>query len=466
MEMLKVKGSKIVDASGREIRLRGTCVGGWMNMENFLDGYPGSEHGLRSVFSDTLGPERTKFFFDRWLDHFFAEDDVKFIARTGSTVVRIPLNYRHFERDEDPFNFMEEGFQRLDKAISWCGTHGLYVILDLHAVQGWQNPDWHCDNQNRVSLFWTHKLFQDRFIRLWEEFARHYKGNPVVAGYNVMNEPVTNAPRGRFPIGDYKPRWDFMNAVYRRAVAAIRAIDPDHIIFLEGDLFSSKFSGMEAPFADNLVYSSHNYLQIAFRDVLYPGKSGKETWDEKRVRKEFDEHEGTAYCRKYGVPLWVGEFGYRTVGKRKLVDGRERLIDDQIGTFEGAGAHWTVWNYKDVGSMSWMKTDPESEFNKVTKGMVWPGWRSKVLGKSYEALKKGLAKAIPLVKVDDAGQDHFFHEAVYACYAAGMMQFAYAENFKGMSETRIDKILSSFDLNKCVLDEGYLGIIRKYCGKA
>ena len=33
---------------------------------------------------------------------------------------------------------------------------------------------------------------------LWEELARRYRGNPAVAGYNVMNEPVTGVPRGRF----------------------------------------------------------------------------------------------------------------------------------------------------------------------------------------------------------------------------------------------------------------------------
>jgi len=465
MEMLRVRNGKVRDPSGREVRLKGTCIGGWMNMENFLNGYPGSEHGLRSVFSDALGPEKTKFFFDRWLDHFFNEEDVKFIAATGSTAVRIPLNYRHFERDDDPFRYSEDGFRRLDRALSWCERHGLHVILDLHAVQGWQNPDWHCDNQNRVSLFWTHRHFQDRFIALWEEFARRYKGKSVVAGYNLMNEPVTNAPRGRFPVGDYRPRWDLLNAVYRRAVAAIRAIDPDHIIYLEGDLFSSLFDGMDPPFAENLVYSSHNYLPLAFREVLYPGKVGQERWDLARVRKALDVYEGTVYTRKHDVPLWVGEFGYRTVGRKSLVDGRRQFIDDQIGTFEEAGAHWTTWNYKDVGSMSWMMTDPDSDFNRMTKNVVQPGGSSTKVKTAYESLKKGLAKAVPLVRVDGPGQDHFFHEAVYACYAAGLMQFAYAEKFRKMTEKRIDKILSSFALKNCVLNEGYLGVIRKYCGR-
>jgi hypothetical protein len=42
MEFLRVSGSHIVDAGGKKIRLRGTCPGGWMNMEDFINGHPGA----------------------------------------------------------------------------------------------------------------------------------------------------------------------------------------------------------------------------------------------------------------------------------------------------------------------------------------------------------------------------------------------------------------------------------------
>ncbi|MGD0002818.1 MAG: hypothetical protein ABSE06_01170 [Anaerolineaceae bacterium] len=37
MDMLQVQGGRIVDAQGNTVRLRGTCVGGWMNMEDFIE---------------------------------------------------------------------------------------------------------------------------------------------------------------------------------------------------------------------------------------------------------------------------------------------------------------------------------------------------------------------------------------------------------------------------------------------
>ncbi|EEB87040.1 hypothetical protein MPER_15795, partial [Moniliophthora perniciosa FA553] len=43
MSLLKVSGTKIVDENGKEVILRGAGLGGWMNMENFISGYPGCE---------------------------------------------------------------------------------------------------------------------------------------------------------------------------------------------------------------------------------------------------------------------------------------------------------------------------------------------------------------------------------------------------------------------------------------
>ena len=113
MEFLRVSGTHIVNASGKKVRLRGTCPGGWMNMEDFINGHPGAEHTLRAQMADVLGPAKAQFFFDRLLDYFFNEDDVIFLRKAGAAVVRIPLNYRHFEDDAAPFKYKEAGFARL-----------------------------------------------------------------------------------------------------------------------------------------------------------------------------------------------------------------------------------------------------------------------------------------------------------------------------------------------------------------
>ena len=275
MDFLQVTGNRIVDSAGNAVYLRGTCIGGWMNMEDFIDAYPGTESNIRKRVREVLGATRAEYFFDRLLDNFFSEDDIRFIKAAGATCVRLPLNYRHFENDDQPFVYKEAGFALLESAIKLCEKHGLYVILDMHAVQGWQNSHWHCDNERGSSLFWTHRMFQDRLVALWEEIARRYTGRAVIAGYELMNEPSSNTPNGDHAFDffeNFKSDWKTMNAVYRRLVEAIRAVDPKHIICIEGDRYGHLFDGLDAPFAPNLVYSSHNYTPPGFGPGAYPGQ--------------------------------------------------------------------------------------------------------------------------------------------------------------------------------------------------
>ncbi len=470
MNILQVKSDQIVDAQGHPVRLRGTCVGGWMNMEHFINGYPGDEHGLRAAMAQVLGPDKARFFFDRLLDYFFAEEDVAFIKSCGANVVRLALNYRHFERDDAPFEYLESGFERLDRAVGWCARHGVYVILDLHAVQGWQNTDWHSDNSSRHAFFWQHKQFQDRFIALWEEFARRYKGNPTIAGYNVMNEPVTNAPNGRFSDA-YTPDWDAINRVYRRVVGAIRAIDPDHIIFLEGDLFSSRFAGFDAPFAENLVYSSHNYNVAGTGRGRYPGEIAGEHWDRQKQVQVFMNQEGTQFAQKHNVPLWVGEFGAGFDGPPEEVPDRLRALDDQIDVFEEYGAHWTTWTYKDIGTMGWVTVAPDSEYMQVIAPILEA---KRVLGVDFwmssdaPALRMvhDLARYVEQVigdpEIDTRANPRYLAQAALCGYVASLMQPTYARRFKGLSEADLDRVLQSFAFKNCRPRQGLVDIIRKH----
>ena len=463
--MLQVKKNLIVDEHGKEFRLRGACIGGWMNMENFINGYPGDEHGLRLKMAEILGPSKAEFFFDRWLDHFLAEEDIAFIKSCGATVVRLPLNYRHFERDSEPFKYLEPGFERLDQVVKWCAKHSLYAILDLHAVQGWQNSDWHCDNSSRHTHFWQHPYFQDRYVGLWEEFARRYKGNDIIAGYNVMNEPVSNAPAGRFYNDrDYKTDWEIFNSVNQRVVKQIRAIDADHIIYLEGDLFSSRFEKMDAPFADNLVYSSHNYAGPTYDPRKLPITDEQRKQNVKRQREIFLAHEGTRYTQRYNVPLWVGEFG---------ANGNTGL-DDQVSVFEEYGAHWTIWTYKDVGVMGFMNVDPASKYHRVLARVLKAkrelgvdSWLTAELpgttvGGKINELADLIEKGIGDAEIDPASNRRYLAQTALGMYAASLMQPAYAKTFKGSSEAELDQVLQSFAYKNCRPSQDILNVLKKY----
>jgi aryl-phospho-beta-D-glucosidase BglC (GH1 family) len=184
-DFLHVRGNEIVNGQGDVIRLGGFCLGGWMNMENFITVYPGHESGIRAAVTQALGETKAEFLFERFLYHFAAEDDLRFLKSLGCNVVRVPFDYRHLETDDRPFEYRPEGFALLDKVVGWARAQRVYVILDLHAVQGWQSPGWHCDNNAGVAHFWGQKAFEDRAVTLWEELAWQYRDEPFVAGYNV-----------------------------------------------------------------------------------------------------------------------------------------------------------------------------------------------------------------------------------------------------------------------------------------
>ncbi|KIJ19431.1 glycoside hydrolase family 5 protein [Paxillus involutus ATCC 200175] len=170
-------------------------------------------------------PQISDFFFDKFLEYFFAEPDAAFFKSLGLNCVRIAVNYRHFEDDDNPRVLKTDGFRHLDRAIEACAKHQMYTIIDMHTGQ---NGGWHCDAGVHIAGFWIHKDFQDRLVWLWEEIARHYKDNPWVAGYNLMNEPEDSHSTG-------------LVHFYDRVYEAIRTIDENHILFLDGNTYFIDF---------------------------------------------------------------------------------------------------------------------------------------------------------------------------------------------------------------------------------
>src|SRR4051794_34492709 len=165
---LRVHGAAVVDADGSPVLLRGVGLGGWMNMENFITGYPSTESAMRAAVARVLGADRAERFFDRLLDRFFDADDAQLLAELGVNCIRLPINYRHFESDAKPFELLEAGVKRLDRTIRLCGEQGIWSVIDLHAVPGAQNQHWHSDNPTHIAAFWRHPHFQDRVVHLWE----------------------------------------------------------------------------------------------------------------------------------------------------------------------------------------------------------------------------------------------------------------------------------------------------------
>jgi hypothetical protein len=345
--LLQTAGSQIATRSGRSVPLRGVGLGGWMNMENFITGYPASESLQRKALRRALGDDGYREFFDRFLDVFFADEDAAFLASLGLNLVRLPINYHHFEDDMHPFELKEEGFRLLDQAIERCARHGIYTIIDLHAAPGFQNQHWHSDNPTHWAFFWTHKHFQDRAIYLWQAIAHRYRDNPWVAGYNPLNEP---GDADGVAIGPF----------YERLHDAIRQIDPNHILFLDGNRYSLNFD-IFTEIWPNTVYTVHDYALAGFIDGgSYPGISRGEYVDRTTLEETFLAR--TTFMRESETPIWVGEFGPVYTDDKAADEMRHQVLIDQLDIYRRYQASWAIWTYKDIGLQGLVYSDPESSY--------------------------------------------------------------------------------------------------------
>jgi aryl-phospho-beta-D-glucosidase BglC (GH1 family) len=442
--MIRVSGTHLETGNGSRVRLRGVGLGGWMNMENFITGYPGAEFQQRKVLRRVLGEEGYERFFDRFLDVFFTDADAEYLASLGLNSVRIPFNYRHFEDDADPFVLKEAGFTRLDQAIDAAARHGIYSILDLHALPGNQNQHWHSDNPTHWAHFWAQRQFQDRVVNLWEALADRYKDNPWVAGYNPINEPADAVGE---TLGPY----------YRRLEAAIRAIDPHHVLFLDGNRYSTQFDQLGDPLP-NSVYTAHDYSLPGFVDGgPYPGVSRGQFVDHDYVVKTFLAR--TQYMRETGTPIWVGEFGPVYTGETERDDERYRLLEDQLEIYREHDASWALWTYKDIGLQGLVTPPADSPYVSQISAVVEKkkrlgvdSWGSTDAGVRdiLQPIEDLFEREFPDFQPYPWGQKRWIHGIVRHVLLAEAMVGDFGNAFEGVSPDEAEVLADSFSFANCV----------------
>jgi len=457
---LQVRGRDIVDEDGQIVVLRGVGLGGWMMMENFITGYPSSEMVMRAALRKALGEEAYESFFDTFLHDFFDDADAAYLASLGLNHVRLPFNYRHFEDDLNPGRFKPEGFALLDRAINLCAQHGLYTILDLHGLPGWQNQHWHSDNPTHWSSFWNHIEFQDRVVGLWEALAERYRDNPLVAGYNLINEPGDVAGKTIDPF-------------YRRLEKAIRSIDGRHILFLEGNRYATDFDQLGDPLP-NTVYAAHDYALPGFIDGGgYPGVTRGQYVDRRRVEEVFLNR--TAYMRTREVPIWIGEFGPVYTGDAQNDAWRYQLLEDQLDLYALHGASWALWTYKDIGlqglvtvpeTTSYMKLIEPALKKKARLGADAWGGTDTHIRQIMAPVEELFQKEFPNFQPYPWGQQRWINQLVRHMLLAEPLVDDFVAQFAAVSPERAADLGSSFRFDKCQVRAPLADALKRWSGQA
>jgi hypothetical protein len=321
-------GLGLVDEHERPLRLRGVNLGGWLLWEGWIWGAPinllhfggQGESAIQDRLAQAAGSEALCRFRDAVRDRFITEADIAAIEAAGFNVVRVPLNHRDFAYPGSP------GWELLDRLLGWCEAHHVYAVLDLHSAPGGQTRYFISDPE--PTLLWDSPSAQERTIALWRALADRYRGRAIVAGYDLLNEP---APRHAA---------DLVN-LDRRIAAAIREVDPHHLLIVEGSDSARDFSMFESPLDDNQIYSFHIY-----------------TWFGDDRARRLRTYAKVAEAQ--GVPLWAGEFGENTL---TMLSSTLDMFDEERPPLVG----WSFWTWKRAEVSRW----------PALSGIALPpGWQS------------------------------------------------------------------------------------------
>jgi endoglucanase len=341
---LRVSGVGFVDGDGQEFLPRGLGIGEWLNIESYMLGLnlssdsPGmGQTKLRNALVKAMGQTGADQFFATWQANIVTEGDVAEWASWGVNSVRLPINYHAIS--SGPGAYIEDGFAVIDRFVGWCKANHIYVILDLHAAPGAQNCEEMGDTPDGIAHLWKEPAsFRQWTIDLWQTIARRYRDEPAVGGYDILDEPYDIESSGDFSSGI-----GTLRQFYVDITAAIRAVDPNHILFFEGTKWSTidgstnGFSGLAPAWDPQMAWAFHKY------------------WDantEAAIQGYLDLRATT------NRPVWNGETGE---------DQTSGWSGAMIALLEAHKIGWNMWTYKKVAnSANFYSINPPPGWSTMT----------------------------------------------------------------------------------------------------
>jgi aryl-phospho-beta-D-glucosidase BglC (GH1 family) len=367
LSMLRAAGTKMLNASGREVVLRGYNVGGWLLQESYIlqTDTLNCQWRIKQGMLRTMSETQMEDFYRQYRANFITKVDIDYLAKLGFNCVRLPFHYDLFltnaqrrartQAMRSPSNvagyvqnlskwydenqlFTDknlEGFRQLDNVLSWCAANNLYVILDLHAAPGGQGADRNI-NDNFVPLdLWKRRdakgrlIYQDMTVRLWEKLAARYRTDARIAMYDLINEPHKLDAANGLSADNQE-----LSALYARLINAVRAQKDQHILLLEGNGYGNEYTNLTPDKLavrdkSNLAYNAHRYWCPNDPTTSDPNPNQINLL-----------HNLVAFRERWQVPVWVGETGENS--NEWFAAAVQGLNAQNIG--------WCHWNIKRVDS--------------------------------------------------------------------------------------------------------------------
>lgn len=180
-------------------------------------------------------------------ESFIVKEDIADLATWGIDHVRVPVDYNLVEDEQG--GYREEGFAYIQRILDWCGEYGLNMILDLHKTAGYS-----FDVGEQEEGFFASSEYQERFYRLWEQFARRYGQYKSRLAFELLNE-VTDQSYG-----------EVWNRISGTCIQRIRALVPD-IDILVGGYWNNNVRAVKdlsMPQDEHIIYNFHCYDPLVF----------------------------------------------------------------------------------------------------------------------------------------------------------------------------------------------------------
>ena len=324
---MRIEGHDLIAPDGSKFFIRGTNIGNWLNPEGYMFGFSktNSPRFINEMLCQLVGEEAAADFWQDFKDNYITRADIDFIASTGANTIRLPFHYKLFT-DEDYMGLPSghNGYAHIDSVVTWCRDNGLYLILDMRDAPGGQTGD-NIDDSYAFPWLMESPRAQKLFCDIWEQIAERYENEPVILGYELINEPIAHYFDAETLNAKLEP-------LHKRAVEAIRRHDNNHIILLGGPQWNSNFSNFtDWSYDDKIMYTCHRYGGEPTADAI---------------------HHFIAFRDSTGLPMYMGEIGHNTDEWQAAFC--DVLEDNNIG--------YTFWPYKKLDS---------SCMNGITRPADW-----------------------------------------------------------------------------------------------
>jgi hypothetical protein len=330
---LHTSGKKIVNGSGDEVIIRSIGTGNWLLQEGYMmksSDVAGTQSAFRKKLVETIGEQRTVEFYEAWLDNHFTRTDVDSMKAWGFNGVRVAMHYKWLTLpiEDEPVagqdTWLEDGFVRLDSLLDWCGDNQMYLFLDMHGAPGGQGKDANISDYDPTKpSLWESAENRRKTVALWARLAARYANEPWIGGYDLINEPNWELPGGTL-----------LRQLYGDITTAIRAVDQNHMIIIEGNWFANDYTGLTPPWDNNMIYSPHKYWNYNTQNEINWMINLRNTWN---------------------IPIWLGETG----------ENSNSWFTDLIALLEQNDIGWSWWPVKKAGINNVLQVPESVTYNNL-----------------------------------------------------------------------------------------------------